>query len=55
LIYLNRLSDLLFVMARVANIRSGAKEEPADFSERWKKGKETGVQGGGEAGKERDA
>ncbi|MGH9751968.1 MAG: cob(I)yrinic acid a,c-diamide adenosyltransferase [Blastocatellia bacterium] len=40
LIYLNRLSDLLFVMARVANKRSGAKEEPADFSERWKKGKE---------------
>jgi cob(I)alamin adenosyltransferase len=38
LIYLNRLSDLLFVMARVANKRTGAKEEPADFSERWKKG-----------------
>jgi cob(I)alamin adenosyltransferase len=37
LIYLNRLSDLLFVMARVANKRSGAKEEPANFSERWKK------------------
>jgi cob(I)alamin adenosyltransferase len=36
LIYLNRLSDLLFVMARVANIRSGAKEEPANFSQRWK-------------------
>jgi cob(I)alamin adenosyltransferase len=35
LIYLNRLSDLLFVMARVANIRSGAKEEPANFSQRW--------------------
>jgi cob(I)alamin adenosyltransferase len=42
LVYLNRLSDLLFVMARVANIRSGAKEEPADFSKRWKKDKETG-------------
>ena len=39
LIYLNRLSDLLFVMARVANKRSGAKEEPANFSERWKKDK----------------
>jgi cob(I)alamin adenosyltransferase len=41
LIYLNRLSDLLFVMARAANIRSGAKEEPANFSKRWKKDKET--------------
>lgn len=37
LIYLNRLSDLLFVMARVANHRSGSKEESADFSKRWKK------------------
>jgi len=37
LIYLNRLSDLLFVMARVANKRSGAKEEAANFSQRWKK------------------
>jgi cob(I)alamin adenosyltransferase len=37
LIYLNRLSDLLFVMARVANKRSGAKEEPANFSQRGKK------------------
>src|SRR5512145_2024640 len=36
LIYLNRLSDLLFVMARVANNRAGAKEEPANFSKRWK-------------------
>jgi cob(I)alamin adenosyltransferase len=36
LIYLNRLSDLLFVMARVANTRSGATEEPANFSQRWK-------------------
>jgi cob(I)alamin adenosyltransferase len=44
LIYLNRLSDLLFVMARVANKRAGTKEEPANFSERWKKGKETGRQ-----------
>jgi len=45
LIYLNRLSDLLFVMARVANKRSGAKEESANFSERWKKDKGTGGQG----------
>jgi cob(I)alamin adenosyltransferase len=37
LIYLNRLSDLLFVMARVANKRAGAKEEPANFSQRWRK------------------
>jgi cob(I)alamin adenosyltransferase len=36
LIYLNRLSDLLFVMARVANNRAGEKEEPANFSKRWK-------------------
>jgi cob(I)alamin adenosyltransferase len=36
LIYLNRLSDLLFVMARVANKRSGVKEESANFSERGK-------------------
>jgi cob(I)alamin adenosyltransferase len=37
LVYLNRLSDLLFVMARVANKRAGAKEESANFSERGKK------------------
>jgi cob(I)alamin adenosyltransferase len=54
LIYLNRLSDLLFVMARVANKRSGAKEEPADFSARWKKNKETGRPGDGETGGEED-
>jgi len=35
--YLNRLSDLLFVMARVANKRAGVKEQPASFSERGKK------------------
>ncbi len=35
LVYLNRLSDLLFVMARVANKRAGAKEESANFSQRW--------------------
>lgn len=34
--YLNRLSDLLFVMARVANHRSGVKETAADFSARKK-------------------
>lgn len=49
LIYLNRLSDLLFVMARVANKRSGAKEEPANFSQRWKKDKETPKEGDAKA------
>lgn len=34
LIYLNRLSDLLFVMARVANKREGTREESANFSAR---------------------
>jgi len=28
IVYLNRLSDLLFVMARVANVRSGQSESP---------------------------
>jgi cob(I)alamin adenosyltransferase len=37
LTYLNRLSDLLFVMARVANKREGMKEEAANFSARGKK------------------
>jgi cob(I)alamin adenosyltransferase len=32
--YLNRLSDLLFVMARVANKREGVKERAAVFSKR---------------------
>jgi cob(I)alamin adenosyltransferase len=32
--YLNRLSDLLFVMARVANKRGGTAETAANFSER---------------------
>jgi cob(I)alamin adenosyltransferase len=54
LIYLNRLSDLLFVMARVANKRHGAKEESANFSERGKKDKGTGGQGDGETGRQRD-
>ncbi|HZN11305.1 MAG TPA: cob(I)yrinic acid a,c-diamide adenosyltransferase [Blastocatellia bacterium] len=34
--YLNRLSDLLFVMARVANRRGGTPETAADFSRRGK-------------------
>ncbi len=34
LIYLNRLSDLLFVMARVVNQRAGTREESANFSAR---------------------
>jgi cob(I)alamin adenosyltransferase len=33
-IYLNRLSDLLFVLARVANKRAGVRETPAVFSTR---------------------
>ena len=37
LTYLNRLSDLLFVMARAANKRAGVKEQPANFSARGKK------------------
>ena len=32
--YLNRLSDLLFVLARVANKRGGAAETAANFSQR---------------------
>jgi cob(I)alamin adenosyltransferase len=47
LIYLNRLSDLLFVMARVANRRAGVKEESANFSERGKKEGGTGRRGDG--------
>jgi cob(I)alamin adenosyltransferase len=35
--YLNRLSDLLFVMARVANQRAGVKDTSADFSARRKR------------------
>lgn len=37
LTYLNRLSDLLFVMARAANHRAGVKEQSANFSQRGKK------------------
>jgi len=36
IIYLNRLSDLLFVMARVANRREGRPETLAEFSARKK-------------------
>lgn len=42
LTYLNRLSDLLFVMARVANHRAGVKEQSANFSSRGKKDGGTG-------------
>lgn len=34
IVYLNRLSDLLFVMARIVNKREGCPETLADFSER---------------------
>jgi len=33
-IYLNRMSDLLFVMARIANKRAGVKDISASFSKR---------------------
>ena len=33
-IYLNRLSDLLFVLARVINTRAGVSEKMTDFSKR---------------------
>src|SRR5581483_7932676 len=35
--YLNRLSDLLFVLARVASRRAGTVEQPAQFSSRGKR------------------
>ena len=37
-IYLNRLSDLLFILARVVNRRGGVPEKMTDFSKRTKKG-----------------
>jgi cob(I)alamin adenosyltransferase len=33
-VYLNRLSDLLFILARAANRRSGASEKLAEFSKK---------------------
>jgi cob(I)alamin adenosyltransferase len=36
--YLNRLSDLLFILARAVNHRAGAPEKMTDFSERSKAG-----------------
>ena len=36
-VYLNRLSDLLFIMARVVNRRSEVAEKMTDFSKRGKK------------------
>ncbi len=52
--YLNRLSDLLFVMARVANKRAGVKEQSASFSERGKKEGERGRGGEEEKGGQGD-
>ena len=34
IVYLNRLSDLLFILARVVNRRSGVSEKMTDFSKR---------------------
>jgi cob(I)alamin adenosyltransferase len=40
IVYLNRLSDLLFILARVANHRIGAGEKMTDFSRRTPEEKE---------------
>lgn len=37
IVYLNRLSDLLFILARLANKRAGVSEKMTDFSKRNKK------------------
>lgn len=42
IIFLNRLSDLLFVLARVANKREGLPETLADFSQRKSRRKAKG-------------
>jgi cob(I)alamin adenosyltransferase len=34
IVYLNRLSDLLFILARVVNHRAGVPETMTDFSKR---------------------
>jgi len=34
IVYLNRLSDMLFILARVVNMREGAGESMTDFSKR---------------------
>lgn len=36
IVYLNRLSDLLFILARAINHRSGVQEKMTDFSKRGK-------------------
>ena len=36
IVYVNRLSDLLFIMARIVNHRSGILEKMTDFSKRTK-------------------
>jgi cob(I)alamin adenosyltransferase len=37
IVYLNRMSDLLFILARVVNKRAGMPEKMTDFSKRKKK------------------
>jgi cob(I)alamin adenosyltransferase len=37
IVYLNRLSDLLFILARVVNHRANVPEKMTDFSKRSKK------------------
>jgi cob(I)alamin adenosyltransferase len=36
IVYLNRLSDLLFILARVVNLRAGVPETMTDFSKKGK-------------------